>query len=158
MDKSNWHEHKAERPKDDDGYFERMSRIIFTAGLNWHTIDKKWPGIQKAFAHFDIDKVAKFQEMEIEELMMNPDVIRNLLKIRAIVSNAKEMQKVHDEFGSFEAYLGSLRKAGGEDELRKGVSKRFAFLGPGSTAIFLFSVGEDLPKAHQEWLAKFGRH
>ncbi len=151
---SDWQHYKIEKPKDDNEYFERMSRVIFMAGLNWRTLEKKWPGIKKAFGNFNIAKVAKFQEMEIEELMMNPDVIRNLPKIRAIVANAKEMQSIAGEHGSFENYLKELSK-GGEDNLREQVSKRFAFLGKGTTVIFLFSVGQDLPKATKEWQ---GRH
>lgn len=151
---SNWHDHKIEKPADDNDYFERMSRVIFMAGLNWRTLEKKWPGIKKAFADFDIAKVAKLQELEIEELMMNPDVIRNLPKIRAIIANAKTIQALEKEFGSFEKYLAYLRQAGGEDGLREEVSKRFAFLGKATTVIFLFSVGEDLPKAHKEWQAR----
>jgi len=148
---SEWHHHKVDKPKDDNDYFERMSRVIFMAGLNWRTLEKKWTGIKQAFAGFDIDKVAGFQELEIEELMMNSDIIRNLAKIRAIVANAKEMQKIKSEYGSFEQYLSALKKSGGEDEQRSQLSKRFAFLGKGTTVIFLLSVGENLPKAAKEW-------
>ncbi len=149
-----WHNHTVTKPSSDDEYFERMCRVIFMAGLNWRILEKKWPGIQKAFANFKIDTVAKFQEAEIEELVMNPDVIRNLAKIRAVVANAQEMQAIAAEYGSFEKYLAELRKSGGEDGLREAVTKRFAFLGKGTTVIFLFSVGQDLPKAHQEWKAR----
>jgi DNA-3-methyladenine glycosylase I len=152
MDESNWHHHKAEKPKNENEYFERMSRVIFMSGLNWRVLDKKWPGIQKAFANFDVDTVAGFQEPEVEEVMMSPDVIHNLPKVRAVIANAKEIQKVIQEEGSFEDYLSRLRKLG-EDQLRETVSKRFAFLGKSTTVMFLFSVGEDLPKAHAEWRA-----
>jgi len=142
---------QMEKPKDDNDYFERMSRVIFMSGLNWQTLDKKWAGIKKAFANFDVDKVAKFHEAKVEELMSNSDVIRNLPKIRAIIANAREIQMVTAEHGSFAKYLAELRRDGGEDGLRDGISKRFAFLGKGTTVIFLFSVGEDLPKARREW-------
>src|SRR5579864_2486056 len=151
---SDWHKHKIEKPKNDNEYFERMSRVIFMSGLNWRILDKKWPAIKKAFANFDIDKVAGFKEVKIGELMNNPDVIRNLAKIKAVVSNAKEIQQIIKEQGSFENYLTGLDKSGGEDELRQTLSKRFAFLGQGTTIIFLFSVGQKLPKAHQDWQAQ----
>src|SRR5579863_9867052 len=102
---SDWHIHKVERPKDDNDYFERMSRVIFMAGLNWRVLDKKWPGIKQAFDNFDINKVALYQEFKIEELLMNPEIIRNLSKTRAIVSNAKEIQNLKKEYGSFNKYL-----------------------------------------------------
>ena len=150
---SHWQmrDNKNQKPKSDRDYFEQMSRVIFVSGLNWQTLDKKWPGIKKAFANFDINKVARFRESKINELMMNPDVIRNLPKIRAIITNARELQAIAKEYGSFANYLATLRGNGGEDELRDAICKRFAFLGKGTTVIFLFSVGEDLPKATQEW-------
>ena len=149
---SNWQirHQEMEKPKNDDEYFERMSRVIFMSGLNWQTLDKKWAGIKKAFANFDVNKVAKFQESKVEELMENPEVIRNLPKIRAVIANAREIQAVSGKYGSFAKYLAELRREGGEDELRNAISKRFAFLGKGTTVIFLFSAGEDLPTARRE--------
>jgi DNA-3-methyladenine glycosylase I len=149
-----WKNHKIEKPKNDNEYLERMSRVILASGLNWQVLEKKWPGIKKAFADFDVDKVSKFLEPEIEELMMNSDVIRNLPKIRAIVANAKTIKELGKENGSFASYLDSLNKAGGEDKMREEISKNFAFLGKSTTVIFLFAVGMDLPKATAEWQAK----
>ena len=152
----NWEmkHHKIEKPKNDDEYFERMSRVILASGLNWRVLENKWPGIKKAFANFNIDKVSKFLEPEIEELMMNPDVIRNLAKIRAIVANAKKVKDLAKEHGSFANYLDALNKSGGEDLLMGELSKQFAFLGKGTTTIFLFAVGMDMPKATAEWQAR----
>jgi 3-methyladenine DNA glycosylase Tag len=151
----NWHmqEHHVDKPTSDHDYFERMSRVILVSGLNWRTLEKKWPGIKKAFAGFDINKVARFQEPEIGALMANPDVIRNLPKIRAIVANAAEFQVIAKEHGTFTRYLAEVRRSGGEAALRDALSKRFAFLGKGTTVIYLFSVGEDLPEATKEWEA-----
>jgi DNA-3-methyladenine glycosylase I len=145
------HHEPVEKPDSDNEYFERMSRVIFMAGLNWATLTKKWPGIREAFADFDIAAVAEFDEPQIEALMKNPDVIRNLPKIRAIIKNAQTFQEITAEHGSFANYLKSLD---GEDELRMTIAKRFAFMGKGTTVIFLFSVGEDLPKASAEWQAR----
>ena len=120
------------------------------SGLNWRTLEKKWPGIQTAFASFNIDAVAEFQEPEIEALMRNPAVIRNLAKIRAVVANAQTMQQIAREHGSFEHYLSELKQSGGEDAMRDTLRKRFAFLGKGTTGIFLYAVGEEMPKAIKE--------
>jgi len=147
---SEWYDRKVEKPKDDHDYFERMSRVIFLSGLNWRTLEKKWPGIQAAFASFNIDAVAAFQESEIETLMCNPAVIRNLAKIRAVVTNAHTMQDIARQHGSFEHYLSELKQAGGEDSVRAALSKRLAFLGKGTTVIFLYAVGEEPPQASTE--------
>jgi 3-methyladenine DNA glycosylase Tag len=152
----NWdmREHHADKPATDQDYFERMSRVILVSGLNWRTLEKKWPGIRNAFANFDINIVAGFDQPEIDALMANPEVIRNLPKIRAIVANAAEFQAIAKEHGSFARYLAELRRNGGEAGLRAAVSNRFAFLGKGTTVIYLFSVGEDLPDATKEWEAR----
>lgn len=150
---SEWKHHKVTKPKNDNEYLERMSRVILASGLNWRVLEKKWPGIKKAYANFDVNQVAKFLEPEIEELMMNPDVIRNLAKIRAIVANAKTIQELNTEYGSFAEYLGDLSKQG-EDKMRTELSKKFAFLGKDTTVIFLFAVGQDQPKALSEWQAR----
>ena len=149
---SSWqmHHQPSEKPKNDDDYFERMSRVIFMSGLKWQVLDKKWPAIKEAFAHFEINKVANFQESKIQELMRDPAVIRNLPKIKAVIANARQMQAILKEYGSFASYLTQLKKSGGEDKLREAVSKQFAFLGKGTTVIFLFSVGETLPQAVKE--------
>src|SRR5712692_9088333 len=57
------------RSKDDDGYFEQMSRAVFLAGLNWKVIEKKWPDIKCLFANFPIDEVAQFDDMDIDRLL-----------------------------------------------------------------------------------------
>ena len=145
------HDHPIEKPKNDNDYFERMSRVIFMSGLNWQVLDKKWPGIKKAFANFEIDKVAKFQESKIQELMGNPNMIRNLRKLKAIVANARQMQILAKEFGSFANYLTALKNSGGDDNLCQAIPKQFAFLGKGTTVIFLSSVGEKFPHAVQAW-------
>ncbi len=53
---------KVTKPKDDAEYFERMTKTVFTAGLNWTVVDKKWPNLRKGFTGFAPPKVAKFSE------------------------------------------------------------------------------------------------
>lgn len=114
--------------------------------------------IKNAFATFDIKTVARFQEPEIEALMATPEVIRNLPKIRAIVANGAKFQAIAKEHGSFARYLAELRRSGGEAGLRAAVSKHFAFMGKGTTVIYLFSVGEDLREATKEWDTQHHKH
>src|SRR5438105_15447363 len=151
---SDWGDHKFTKPGGDNEYFEKMSRVIFVAGLNWKVVDNKWPAIKKAFAGFDVNKVAAFSETQIEELMFNKDIIRNFAKLKGTVANAKQFQQISKDYGSFSKYLEALRKEGGEDALRSQIAKRFAFLGDGTTVMFLYGVGEDLPKTMQQMQAK----
>lgn len=146
-----WRTGHYAKPTNDNEYFELMAKVIFSSGLNWSVIEKKWPGIAQAFAGFDIDNVAAYEEPDLDRLMQNPDIIRNHPKLSAVVGNAREFQNVIAESGSFAKYLKQLRESGGEEALRKDISRRFGFMGKGTTVIFLWSAGEELPKAHAEW-------
>ncbi|MCG2753326.1 MAG: DNA-3-methyladenine glycosylase I [Desulfobacteraceae bacterium] len=90
---------------DDQKHFEFLLLDGFQAGLSWATILKKREGFRKAFDHFDIDKVAKYNEKKVEQLLLNKDIIRNNLKIRAAIHNASKVQEIQKEFGSFDKYI-----------------------------------------------------
>ena len=62
-----WVEGPGGRPQSDHEYFERLTRVVFQAGMNWRTIDSKWPGFREAFANFSIKKVAAFDEEDIQQ-------------------------------------------------------------------------------------------
>ncbi len=79
---------KAVPPKDDRGYLDLMSRAIFSAGLNWQMVEKKWPHFQKAFRDFSPENVARLSERDIRALMQDSGIVRNEKKVRATVENA----------------------------------------------------------------------
>jgi DNA-3-methyladenine glycosylase I len=143
------HHSPMPRPKDDDGYFEQMSKAVFLAGLNWNVIEKKWADIRRSLANFSIDAVAQFDDSDIDRLLKDEGMIRSAKKITAVVANAQAIQQVQREFGSFAKYLQAV-KATGEEALLKDLHKRFAFLGESTAAIFLFSVGEEMPQTAQK--------
>jgi DNA-3-methyladenine glycosylase I len=78
------------------------------AGLSWITILKKMEGYYEAFDGLDPDKMALYSEERIQELILNPAIIRNKLKIRAAVTNAQIFHKIVEEKGSFSDYLWSF--------------------------------------------------
>jgi DNA-3-methyladenine glycosylase I len=78
------------------------------AGLNWLTILKKRAAYRKAFDNFDINKIARYNERKIQLLLRNPGIVRNRLKIRSTVQNARAFIKVRKEFGTFDRYLWSF--------------------------------------------------
>ena len=143
------------RPKDDDGYFEQMSKAVFLAGLNWKVIEKKWPDIKRLFDNFSIDSVAQFGDGDIDRLLKDEGMIRSVKKITAVITNAQSMQKVEQEFGFFAKYLQAV-KAKSEEALLKDLHKRFAFLGESTAVIFLFSVGEEMPETIEKIQAAHG--
>ena len=78
------------------------------AGLSWITILRKREGYRKAYDDFDVQKVASYDESKIEELLINPDIVRNKLKVRSSVNNAKLFMEIQKEFGSFDSYIWSF--------------------------------------------------
>lgn len=90
---------------DEQRLFEFLILETFQAGLSWITILRKRENFRKAFDQFDYEKVAKYGEPKIEELLQNAGIIRNKLKVRAAVSNALAFMKVQKEFGSFDKYI-----------------------------------------------------
>lgn len=90
---------------DDDRLFEMLSLDIFQAGLSWLTILKKREAFLGAFHGFKIQAVASFPGYKINELMENPGIIRNRLKIPAVIHNAGISLKIAREFGSFSSYI-----------------------------------------------------
>jgi len=93
---------------DDRLLFEFLILEGAQAGLSWSTVLAKREGYRKAFDNFEIDIVSKYTEEKIQELILNPAIIRNKLKIRSTVTNAKAVLKVIDEFGSLDKYLWSF--------------------------------------------------
>ncbi|WP_297688515.1 DNA-3-methyladenine glycosylase I [uncultured Anaerococcus sp.] len=90
---------------DEDYLFEMLILEAFQAGLSWEIVLNKREAFRKAYDDFDIEKITSYGEVKIDELLNNPDIIRNKLKIRASISNAKVFKEIEAEFGTFYAYL-----------------------------------------------------
>ena len=150
-------ERKVTAPKDDAEYFERMSRALFSSGLNWTMVDKKWPNFRKAFAAFSPDKVAKMTEKDVKSLMGDAGIVRNERKIRATIHNAGQFVALKREFGSFKGYVASFGKD--EERLQQDLQEKFKHVGGSTSRMFLWSVGYKLtPNAEEKnWMAKKDR-
>lgn len=90
---------------DDRIHFEFIILEGAQAGLSWDTILKRRKEYAKAFSNFNWEKVAKYDEKKIEDLLKNSGIIRNRLKVEAAVMNAKRFIEIRKEFGSFDAYV-----------------------------------------------------
>ncbi len=93
---------------DDQKQFEFMTLESAQAGLSWYTILKRRDNYRAAFAEFDVATVAQYDEAKITELLNNPGIIRNKLKVNATVNNAQRFIEVQSEFDSFNQYLWSF--------------------------------------------------
>ena len=90
---------------DDKKLFEYLTLESAQAGLSWYTILKRREGYRKAFANFDVNKVALFNDDDVEALLLNTDIIRHRGKINATINNAQCFIAIQKEFGSFSDYM-----------------------------------------------------
>lgn len=155
-----YHDHEWGVPVYDDRLlFEYLNLEGAQAGLSWYTILKKRENYRKAFDNFEPEKIIQYGDEKIEELLGNEGIVRNRLKIHAVVSNAHAYMKVVEEFGSFHTYIWSF--VGGEpvinqftsisevpasteisDKLSKDLKKRgFKFVGTTICYAFMQAVG-----------------
>ena len=91
--------------RNDQVQFEFLILEGAQAGLSWSTILNKRAGYRKAFADFDPQKVARFTDKRVEKLLQDPGIVRNRLKVRSAVTNARAFLAVQEEFGSFSDYI-----------------------------------------------------
>jgi DNA-3-methyladenine glycosylase I len=90
---------------DDRSLFEFLILEGSQAGLSWSTILKKREGYRKAFHNFDARKISQYTEKDVSRLLLNPEIIRNRLKITATITNAGAFLQIQKEFGSFDHYI-----------------------------------------------------
>ena len=127
----------GKKPKSDQEYFEILCLCIIQAGLNWGTVRRNWQKYRKGFYDFNMDRLAK---AESRELMKQPNAIRNLKKIKDMIYNAKELQKIKKEHGSFSNFLKSLKQV--EDkEVSKSLMKRFKHVREYTAEYYLHCIG-----------------
>ena len=144
---------------DDRRLFEFLVLEGAQAGLNWMTILRKRDGYRKAFADFDPAAVASFDEERLRQLLADPGIVRNRLKIQSAVGNARALLQVGEEFGSFDRYIWgfvggepranrwkSLRELPAETAESRAMSKDlkkrgFRFVGPTICYAFMQAVG-----------------
>jgi len=132
--------------KDDNLLFERLVFEINQAGLSWITILKKADNFRKAYYGFDIDTIAQYGEEDRARLLADAGIIRNRLKVNAAIENAKRIQELRKEFGSFKGWLDTNRTLSKEEWIKL-FKKTFVFTGGEIVNEFLVSTGY-LPGAH----------
>ncbi len=142
-----YHDHHYGFPiEDDNELFGRLILEINQAGLSWTTILKKQENFRAAYNQFDIAKIANYGEEDFDRLMNDTGIIRNKLKIRAAITNAKAVLKLQDSDGSFKNWIlnqGELSKA----EWVKLFKHHFKFVGGEIVNEFMMSAGF-YPGAH----------
>lgn len=155
-----YHDEEWGRPTHDEReLFEMLCLEGAQAGLSWITILRRREKYRQAFACFDPEEVSRFSEEKVERLLQDKGIIRNKLKVRAFIENAKAFLQVQMEFGSFDKYIWSF--VGGEpiknnwqkhedvpayteesERMSKDLKKRgFKFVGPTICYAFMQATG-----------------
>ncbi|WNJ19709.1 DNA-3-methyladenine glycosylase I [Pontibacter sp. G13] len=132
----------------DDALFQRMMLEINQAGLSWDLILRKRKTLRAAYADFQVEVVARFQEEDIERLLQDAGIIRMRRKIEAAIHNARQIQDIQGAHGSFAAWLDHHHPLPYPAWLKL-FKKTFKFMGGETTKEFLMSAGY-LPGAHTE--------
>lgn len=142
--------------RDEQGLYERISLEAFQAGLSWATILRKRPAFRAAFADFHPDTVAAYTEADVERLLQDPGIVRNRLKIRAAITNARATIALRSEGGlvdfvwSFQpastlapsAYADVPTQSPESIALSKALRKKgFAFVGPTTMFALMEAIG-----------------
>jgi DNA-3-methyladenine glycosylase I len=132
--------------QDDHLLFERLVLEINQAGLSWITILKKADKFRAAYSKFDIDTVASYGEIDRARLLSDAGIIRNRLKVNAAIENARRIQGLRAEYGSFKGWLDSHHPQALENWIKL-FKRNFIFTGGEIVKEFLMSTGY-LPGAH----------
>jgi len=130
----------------DQMLFERLILEINQAGLSWITILKKADNFRRAYDQFEIDIVAGYGEMDRERLLADAGIIRNRLKVNAAIENARRIQALREQHGSFKGWLDAQHPQSLENWCRL-FKKTFVFTGGEIVNEFLMSSAY-LPGAH----------
>ena len=145
---------------DEKYLFEMLILESFQAGLSWECVLNKREFFKEAYDNFDIEKIINYDDVKIDELCNNKNIIRNKLKIKASVENAKVFMDIESEYGSFKNYLlGYFKKypikevgkttSSISDELSKDLFKRgMRFVG--STIIYSYLQAIGLINSHDD--------
>ncbi len=125
---------------DDNELFGRLILEINQAGLSWDLILKKQDNFRIAFDNFDIEKIAAYSNIKVEELVLDTGIIRNRLKINAVIHNAKVITELKKEFKSFKNWI-EFHHPKIKEEWVKLFKKTFKFTGGEIVNEFLMSTG-----------------
>lgn len=146
----------GQRPENDAGYLEMMTAVVFMGGLNRQVVMGKWDGFLDAFEGFDLDRVADFTDVDVERLSNDERIVRYKAKIRATVDNAREMQRIAAEHGSFGCWLHRMVDEEGADATARTLGERFKYVSEDSGRRYLYAVGEDIGEVSDKVRRKYG--
>ena len=123
-----------------------MTRAVFQAGVSWAQIAKHWNAYRRAFAEFDVRRVAAFGEADVASVLAEPGILRMRRKVDGTIANAAALLEVESQFGTFRDYARSFDSYAAR---ARDIKRRFAFMGDMNVWYLLFRTGEPVPHFDQ---------
>ncbi len=146
---ASYHDREWGKPiRTDAGHLERLALEVFQCGLSWKIVLVKRPAFRECFQNFDPKRVAAFTSRQVARLVANPAIIRNRMKIEAIVSNARVFLELAEEHGSYRRWFDRLEAdtPRARAALFPLFKQTFKFMGPETTKCYLMGVGKIDPE------------
>lgn len=144
-----YHDNEYGFPRTDErALFELQSLELFQAGLSWDLILRKRATTVTAFSGFAVDAVAAYADKDVKRLLGDPGIIRNRLKVAAVIENARRVIQLRDSHGGFAPWIAAHHPLN-RDDWTKLFRQTFKFMGPEIVNEFLMCIGY-LPGAHRE--------
>ena len=131
----------GKRVDDDNALFEIMSLQVFQAGLNWRMILARRDAFRRAFHGWRIDMVADLSPNGLDQLLQDASIIRNRKKIEACIENARIIQRIQQDHGSFCNWFYNVLEGDNLPDLQKILRKTFKFIGPEIARMWLGASG-----------------
>jgi len=131
----------GQRATNDDTLFEVMSLQVFQAGLTWRLVLSRRDSFRTAFANWKINDVADMDSNDVARLREDPGIIRNRQKIQAVISNARVVQGIQNQHGSFCNWFYDVLQGTDYPSLQKELRSTFKFMGPEISRMWLMASG-----------------
>ena len=135
----------GKKVEDDDALFEIMSLQVFQAGLTWRMVLARRDAFRQAFQGWRIDQVAAMGPDSVERLIEDAAIIRNRKKIEACIDNARTVQSIQRDHGSFCNWFYNALQGDDLPELQKALRASFKFMGPEIARMWLMATGRIPP-------------
>jgi len=132
--------------------FEVLTRAVFNAGMTWRVAQAHWAAIAEAFADFDPDIVAGYDEHDVERLVADERLIRSRGKLAAIPRNARTFVRLAGEHDGFDTWLAGV----GDDARERALCRQFRYIGEFGAYWSQYTLGMEVPD-HRAWARARGR-
>lgn len=134
-------------------YFEVLTRAVFNAGMSWQVVESRWVAIAAAFAGFDPDVVAGYDEHDVERLVADERLIRSRGKVAAVPANARTFVELVDGHDDFAVWLAGV---GDYDARERALRSRFRYIGEFGAFWSQYTLGLPVPD-YRDWARSRGR-